>query len=339
MKIPELLTSRRAIAIIAFAALLANGYLLWRVLAPRPEKIAIGKLPEKMVYVRSSDDLVDAGVIFLPPKELRKSTAVIWIHGWGVNFYVPSYVAIGRALAERGYTTITVNTRMHDIGNVAGYRFGKRIRGGGYWGVAGEQPRDIAAWIDFTGEQGFHQVVLVGHSAGWAAVRQYQAEKQDPRVVGLVAASGQVYPGEQPRPGTPDASMLAEARRLVDQGRGDDLLRFPSEHRSYPSFVSAATYLDSETSPPEMADFYGIKTEHPAVTRVHCPLLVWFGTGDDVGADQDLETIKSAIKRQSSGPSRVDTMLIQHANHMYEGQEQQVADTIAAWINSALPKR
>lgn len=318
--------------IFAVTALLATGYLLWRVLM-QPGRIAIGKYPEKLVYVRSSDDLVDAGVIFLPPKELTKSTAVLWIHGWGVNFYVPSYVAIGRALAERGYTTISANTRMHDLGNVAGYISGKRIRGGGYWGVAGEQPRDIAAWIDFAQEQGFGQVVLVGHSAGWAAVRQYQAEKQDPRVVALVAASGQVYP-----PDAPDGSMLAEAHRMVEQGRGDDLLRFPDEHRSYPSFVSAATYLDSETSPPDWADFYGIQTQHAAVTRIHCPLLVWFGTADDVGTEKDLETIKSAIKRQSTGPSHVDTVLIQHADHMYDGQEQQVADTLAAWINRVSPK-
>lgn len=332
MKIRALLTGRTAILVVAIAALMSNGYLLWRVLIPRPERIAVGKFPEKIVYVRSSDDLVDAGVVFLPPTERKQSIAVLWIHGWGVNFYVPSYVAIGRALAERGYETISANTRMHDIGNVAGYRSGKRIRGGGYWGVASQQPLDIAAWIDFAEQQGFHQVVLVGHSAGWGAVRQYQADRQDPRVAGLVAASGQVYPG-----GPPDASLVAEARRLVDQGRGEDLLHLPN--RSYPSFVSAATYLDSETGPPEAGDFYGIKTEHSAVSRVHSPLLVWFGTGDDVGTGKDLETIKSAIARQPGGPSRVDTVLIQHADHMYDGQEQQIADTVAGWIQSGLAKR
>ncbi len=41
---------------------------------------------------------------------------MIWVHGWGVNFYSPTYVMVGRALAERGLTTVTVNTRMHDIG-------------------------------------------------------------------------------------------------------------------------------------------------------------------------------------------------------------------------------
>ena len=39
---------------------------------------------------------------------------------------------------------------MHDIGNVEKYSLlGKRVRGGGYWGVTSEDARDIAAWIGY----------------------------------------------------------------------------------------------------------------------------------------------------------------------------------------------
>ena len=79
----------------------------------------------------------------------------------------------------RGYTGITVNTRMHDLANVEAWRGEKRIRGGGYWGLGSEEVRDIAAWVDFAEDRGFKQVVLVGHSAGWSAVKGYQANTQD----------------------------------------------------------------------------------------------------------------------------------------------------------------
>ena len=114
----------------------------------RPEAIDAAKSPEQVVFARSQDDVVSGGMMFSPPRDSAKPLAIIWIHGWGVNFYEPSYVAIGRALAQQGYTVIDGNTRMHDLGNVMARRGGKRIRGGGYWGVAGEEPRDIAAWID-----------------------------------------------------------------------------------------------------------------------------------------------------------------------------------------------
>jgi pimeloyl-ACP methyl ester carboxylesterase len=189
-----------------------------------------------------------------------------------VNFYQPTYVKIGRALAERGYTSIIGNTRMHDLGNVT-WKGDKRIRGGGYWGVASEQVRDIAAWIDFAEARGFKQVVLVGHSAGWAAVTQYQAEKQDHRVVGVVVASGTVRPGTGPT----DPDQIAQATRMMTEGHPDELVRDPK--RSFPSYISAATMLDIVNTPPEFKDFYGTRTEtkNPAVTRIHCPLLAFYG--------------------------------------------------------------
>src|SRR5262249_46338180 len=146
------------------------------------------------------------------------------------------------------------------------WRGAKRIRGGGYWGVASEEVRDLAAWIDFAGERGFKKVILVGHSAGWAAVRSYQAEKQDSRVIGVVLASGAVRVETRPT----DPEQLAEATRLTAAGEGDALVRDPK--RSFPSYISAATFLDIANSPPESKDFFGVQTPNPSVTRILCPL-------------------------------------------------------------------
>jgi pimeloyl-ACP methyl ester carboxylesterase len=323
-------TRRQLIAMAAVLGLLGTAFLLWQRYGPRVAKLTPGKFPEELVQVRSKDDIVNGGAIFAPPTNSTKPIAVIWIHGWGVNFYQPTYVNIGRALAERGYTCITANTRMHDLGNVAAWRGKKRIRGGGYWGVASEEVRDLSAWIDFAADRGFRKVVLVGHSAGWAAVRSYQAEKQDERVVGVVLASGAVR--AETRPTDPD--QLAQATRLMAEGEGDALVRDPK--RSFPSYISAATFMDIANAPPEFKDFFGVQTPNPAVTRIHCPLLAFFGTRGDVGTDADLKLLKTCIERQSSGPSRLDTVMILGADHMYAGEEVQVAETIAKWADTLL---
>jgi len=121
---------------------------------------------------------------------------------------------------------------MHDLGNVEAWRGEKRIRGGGYWGVASEEVRDLAAWIDFAEGLGFKRVVLVGHSAGATAVRSYQAQTQDTRVVGVVLASGNVRADTR----VPDPELLAQAKRMIADGRPEDLVQGP--------FVSAATFVD-----------------------------------------------------------------------------------------------
>jgi pimeloyl-ACP methyl ester carboxylesterase len=319
-------------AVIAAAlSILVTSFLLWEGCARRTEKMTAGKFPEQLVYVRSEDGIHNGGVIFSPPTNAAKPSAVIWIHGWGANFYQPTYVNIGRALAERGYTCIVGNTRMHDLGNVE-WIGDKRIRGGGYWGVASEQARDIATWVEFAEAHGFKQVVLVGHSAGWAAVTQYQAQKQDRRVIGVVVASGSIRPVTLPS----DPDQIAQATRMMAEGHPDDLVRDPK--RSFPSFISAATMLDIINTPPDFKDFFGTQTEtkNPGVTRIRCPLLAFFGTRGDVGSDADLELLKTSVKRQSSGPSRVDTVMIRGGDHMYTGEAAQVAETIAKWADTLL---
>jgi len=323
---------RRLIVGLVGIALLLAILLRLRIL-PRPENQKSGKFPEQLVYVRSADDLVDTGVLFTSPRQPSKPLAIIWVHGWGANFYTPSYVGIGRALAERGFPTISVNTRMHDIGNVEKYTLlGKRVRGGGYWGVTSEDARDIAAWIDYAEQLGYSRVILVGHSAGWASVARYQADSQDHRVAGLVFASpGVGYSAE-----SDDAQLLAQARKLVDEGAGDDLLRLP--HRSFPSFVSASTYLDTVNTPREYKDFFGTKGPDAAVTRITCPVLAFFGSKDDIRGEKDLALLTSSVRRLPRGPATVDTAMIANGNHEYVGEEAQVSEKIVHWIEAELPK-
>ena len=133
------------------------------------------------------------------------------------------------------------------------------------------------------------------------------------RVVGVVLASGTVRPDTR----VPGPELLAQATRLIADGRPEDLVQGP--------FVSAAPFVDIINTPPEFKDFFGIQTPNPGVTRIHCPLLAFFGTNRDVGGEEELALLKSSIKRQKSGPSSVNAVMIQGADHMYAGQEDRVA--------------
>ena len=283
-------------------------------------------LPEEIVYSISTDTIFNAGVLFHPNKELANQVAIIWVHGWGVNFYSPGYLAIGRSLAEKGYTCISVNTRMHDLGNVEGYKKGVRLRGGGYWGVAGDEVKDISGWVDFVESKGFKQIILVGHSAGWAAVRRYQSEKQDPRIIGLVCASGQVSADTR----TVDSTQYLPAVRYMSENKPDKLIEDPK--RSFPSYISAATYMDIVKTPQEQKDFFGVITpQNAGVAKVHCPILVFYATNDDVGSETELKSLQSNVEKNFK-QVQLTTTMIKNTDHMYMGEEKQVAEIISNWI-------
>jgi pimeloyl-ACP methyl ester carboxylesterase len=314
--------------IIGSFILVAVCVIIYQQVEKRKPVAIKANLLEEIVYVRTDDDIVDAGVMLSPKKENMKPVAVILLHGWGVNFYSPSYINIGRAMAARGYTCIIGNTRMHDIGNVERYEWGKRIRGGGYWGTASDEVRDIAAWVDLAESKGFKKVILVGHSAGWSAVRMYQAEEQDERVIGMVSASGGIMPA------VPDTTLFREASSILADGDGEELIKIPG--RSFPSYISAATYIDYTRFAPEQNDFFGFKISTPAITKVTCPILIFFGTDGDVGNEAELESLKLCLKKQPNLKSKIVTTMIKNADHMYKGEEEQVAETITAWAASIL---
>lgn len=319
---------RRAGGVMAMLLLVVagiGGVVLWKRL-PSPVTVSAGAFPEELVYARSTDDVINGGVLFTAPDGSRE-VAVIWVHGWGTNFYSPTYTAIGRSLAARGVTTLSVNTRMHDLGTSATYRLGRRVRGGGYWGIPSEQDLDLAAWVDFAERQGHPRVVLAGHSAGWAAVAAYRVRTRDPRVVGVVLASGtaqRLTPFQEP-------AVLSEARRLVDAGAGDDLIRLPN--RSFPSFISAATLLDQAETPPDLLDFFGTAGGDAGMRALECPILAFYGTRGDVGGESDLDLVASAPERLSIAGAHVETLMVDGADHMYTGEEAQVAAAIGDWVS------
>ncbi|MBD2705307.1 alpha/beta fold hydrolase [Spirosoma sp. BT702] len=285
-------------------------------------------LPEEVVYTMAKDTIFDAGLFFHAKNESVNSIAIILVHGWGANFYMPSYISLGRNLAEKGYACLSVNTRMHDLGNVAGYKKSGRMRGGGYWGITSDQAKDIAAWIDFAQAKGFKKIILIGHSAGAAAVREYQASHQDIRVVGLVLASGSMGAGPT------DTLQYKQALRLVSERKGEELIQIPQ--RRLPSYISAATVVDMANDPPEYKDFYGLQTGHAGITKIKCPILCFYGTSGDIGTEADLELLKTSIKKQPGGPVSVTTATIKGADHMYMGEEKQVADIVSTWIERNL---
>jgi len=294
----------------------------WAQTTQPPEALARGRrvVIEELVAALTEDDLKQAGMVFSPSPAPSKPTAVVWVHGATANFYYPSYVAIARQMAAMGYTFVLGNTRMHDLGCVLSEGAdGSVLRGGSLWGLPSKEPLDIAAWIDVAEKKGHSSVVLVGHSAGGPAVRRYMAERTDKRVV----AWGQASVGLALWPPKENSERNKVAHEMVANGHAQDFL--PDLR------LSAGTFLDYQLTPDDIYDFYGIEYTKPAVTRVHSPLLAFYGS-NDVGSAADLEHLRALIARSGGGPAHINTAIIQNADHDYSGREAEVARLLEDWI-------
>jgi pimeloyl-ACP methyl ester carboxylesterase len=273
---------------------------------------------EELIYSESEDGLDLEGVAIRPSSNVSQSTAILWIHGNTSNFYAYPYVVIGRALAQRGFLFVSGNTRGHDIAaSLWNLKQDKEMAGGSAWEKLEDAPLDIGGWVQYTMTLGVKKVVLVGHSQGAAKVTLYQGQRQDGRISGVALAS-------------PDlrghwSNAVAEARTLVESRRGDEVLPVikdePWYRLSAHNVISRADVLDH---------VYDSQIRTPDIAAIQHPILAFFGTNHDVGARAELETLKqNAVKSV-----RLDTALIDSADHVYVGHEEQVADVITRWIEA-----
>ncbi|MGE3910838.1 MAG: alpha/beta hydrolase family protein [Chloroflexota bacterium] len=278
---------------------------------------------EELVWNKTDDGIEHDGVVIRPTGQ-PNGTVIVWMHGFTGHFSEPHQIRIGRYLAERGYSFVSGDNRGHHFGASIGEWEGPFRIGGAWWERVSESWLDIKACLDFAAATLAPQrLVLAGHSYGAVKVTWYQGERQDPRLAGLISASGPVRPPSQrPELGEP----LALARQMVAEGRGLELLPFGSTGR--PGSLSAETVVDRAES---LVDVYGMGGDsgNSPLSKVRCPFLAILGTKEpQIGAPADLETLKANARASSFA----DTALIDGANHLYQDRELVVAKAIFDWL-------
>lgn len=256
-----------------------------------------------LVHALTDDDLFHTGALFRPART-TKPLAILWIHGGGQNFYAPTYLRIGAAVAAKGYSFLSANTRGHDFNSK--------------WDRFETSALDLAAWIVRLDALGYPRVVLAGHSFGGWRVVSYQAERRDPRIRGLIIASTPLRERFSRQPHFRERLDLAE--RMVAEGRGDQYLplEYPQTAASFASWARARP------------DLYGLDGPDALVARAGCPTLAWFGTE---GAEPTMGTAADLDLARASLPPGfpLETALLDGCDHMYRGHEEAVAATIVRW--------
>jgi len=275
---------------------------------------------ERIVYVETVDHFDLRGALIRPRgAPAAADPLLIWVHTRQQSFADLEYVRIGRLLAGRGFHFLSVDTRGHDFG--AWYRTpdGPRLQGSA-WERFSDCVNDIDAWVEAARELGYRRVVLIGHGFGGAKSLHFQAQRQLPQIAAVVLASS----GSSVRDKLP-ADLADQAQRMVAEGRGLDLLPWGTG-QNYASSVSAEYYVARSILRKEL---YGTPDLPPAVARIRCPLIAWFGRLEDRPTRrvaQFLEWINTnAVKAR-----HVDCALIEGIDFFYTGKEEVIVDHLAS---------
>jgi alpha-beta hydrolase superfamily lysophospholipase len=276
---------------------------------------------ENLVYATTQDGLTLKGALIRPvASRNRMAPLLIWVHTRQQGFAEPEYVGVGRHLAALGYPFLTIETRGHDFG--AWYRTpdGPTLHGSA-WEHFSDCVLDIDAWVAAAEEMGHETVVLIGHGFGGAKCLHFQAQRQLPQVAALVLASSGASVRDKLPPGLEET-----ARAMVAEGRGQDLLPFNTTGQHYASTVSAQYYLARSIM---RAELYGSPDVPPAIARIRCPVIGWYGTLEE-RENRSVHDFLDWLKDNSIMAPATDFAMIEGLDFFYKGAEKLIATHLAS---------
>jgi pimeloyl-ACP methyl ester carboxylesterase len=259
----------------------------------------------ELIKLKTTDGLTHYGALYAPAKPRRRNLAVVMVHGMTGSFIGEIESAMPPLLARAGYPCLVANNRGHEFYGTATELFAGFVPDGG-------------AALDFVAGRGFGRIALVGHSRGGIKVAYYMARRTDPRIValGLLSPADSVRTiARQVGPLLGGRRWLARVRALVAEGRGDTILTYSE----WPYMLSAASLLDSYNAKGDVV------SENLKSIRV--PVFAACG-------EKELDWCTVIARLSVDPPPGYTVHVIPRADHVYAGEEPELARRLIAWLNT-----
>jgi pimeloyl-ACP methyl ester carboxylesterase len=263
---------------------------------------------------KTSDNERLHGALLTPPNK-PSDTALIFVHGVAMNFYLPPLFTFGQQLTARGYHSFVINTRGHDWISRAGNltKFG----GSAYENLEDCIP-DLDAAIEFLRHHGYRRFILIGHSLGAIKSIIYQGTQQRRDIVSIVSCSApkQFYServARQPK----FRELIEHAEALVNNGKSEELLSVGVG--ATPGIFTARTHINK----------YGRGDGNdcrPHAKNVGCPMLAIAGGAEPPFFHEYAQEIAAA----AGGQSRYQC--VDGASHFYNRHTHQMVEIIDGWL-------
>jgi len=176
----------------------------------------------KQLNVATKSGTVLNGVIFPAPETDTVVIAITGVHG---NFYSnPFYYSIGDTLSTAGIDFIYAQTRdAFGQMQIVNAKTGKTEVIGSWNEDFTQSDDDIAAYVDYTAQAGYKNIILAGHSLGANKVIYYLSKHADPRVSKFILLSPANIQHLTSQVSEKEMSIIAQYK---NSGRGQELLPF-----------------------------------------------------------------------------------------------------------------
>ena len=246
--------------------------------------------------------------------------AAMLLHGNCMNFYT------GAPRFLPPISTSSASRRCRSTGAATTWwrRLNSRAVSGGSFQMTKEAVADNRYAADFLNERGFAAPIVIGHSnGGMLAVQHVADHPETPALVLLSAHLG----GTSIVPHASKVGLLggdrideveAQARRMVAEGRGKELMVLPG----WWWVITAESYLDYASQLPDVLAL---------APRITCPVLY-------IRGDKEPAHVYPAEEFAARAGGQCDVHIVKDCDHFYGGREDTISELVTNWLKDVLAK-
>lgn len=284
----------------------------------------------KLLQISTSDGLYLHG--YYVPTESKK-VGVLHIHGFESNFYENNFVHIlANEMEEKEIGFLAANTRGNGKDTDFNTVDGKCKRVGARYELLEEAHLDITAWLKFLLDEGYREIVLMGHSLGTIKAVRYLFEGEHKgKINKLILLSPFDKKGMMASSGRKDIEgLLDKAQKMVNDGKGDELTtpEFEEGVMSYKTFIS--WYKQDNFG--RMFEFCTPNYGFPILKQIRIPTKIVVGSKDEYFHLSNPEHPEEAMGLLLKNIPNSRGKIIEGAVHSFKPHEEIMTKEVSGFV-------
>lgn len=244
-------------------------------------------------------DLTLRGELTLAEGKTAKDGVVLMLHGTLAHNKMEIMQSLSDLLKDKGYNTLRANLS-YAIDKRASDMLDCTIE---HRHQHADAVAELETWMQWLKQQGATKVALLGHSRGGNQVAWYAAEKDSELLTKVITVAPATADPEKAakeyaeRYGKPLADIVAEAKKLVDAGKGDSVMEVPGFVYCEKAKATAKAVLGYYQD--------DVRLNTPSLLpKIKKPMLIVMGSEDEVVAD--LPAKLEGVKQDNLSVATVD---------------------------------
>lgn len=283
----------------------------------------------KLLEVSTSDGLYLHG--YYVPSD-HKRIGVLHLHGFEGNFYENKFVhVLANKMEQSGIGFLTVNTRGNGRDTDFNTVDGKYKKIGARYELLEEAHLDITAWLKSLIDEGYQEIVLMGHSLGTMKAVRYLFEGElIEKINKLILLAPFDKKGYMIVQKLDTEDLLIKAKKMVDEGNGDELItpEYGDGIASYKTFIS--WYKQDDLG--RMFEFCSPNYNFPILKQIKIATKIVVGSKDEffypTNPTHPEEAMDILLKRIPNSEGEI----IEGAVHSFAPHEDIMADEVINFI-------